>query len=176
MKILSIFLLLFSGAYLSAAPGSVELETLKLDKRFGIGIAAAGGYSILGIEADVNLTENLSVSGGVGTGIDYSTMAVKIRHFLLGKWVSPYAAVGLARWWTDSTKQTNISPSVLATKFLPENYDLSKGFDVWLMTPALGVQFMHPMGLAFNLEVQYLFRLFSMSGGAYAGMGVHWYF
>src|SRR4051812_49308480 len=74
--------------------GVSSLEDLKMRKRFGLGMSAAGPLSMVGIEADVNITEDFSVSGGIGTGIDYSTFMVKGRYFLLGEWVSPYIGGG----------------------------------------------------------------------------------
>ena len=164
----------FSAAAL--ATPSMELEELRLQKRFGVGLSAAGPLSLFGVEADANLTEEISFSLGIGTGLHYSTFMAKVRCFLLGEWVSPYLSLGVARWWTSGTQEKKVSPSVLANKFLPPGYDLRKGFNIFMLVPAVGVQFMHPMGLAFFAEVQYLFKLFDMSNGTYAGMGIHYYF
>lgn len=158
------------------ATASRTLEELRMAKRFGIGFSAAGPLAVMGVEADVNVNENLSISGGIGTGLDYSTFMVKARYFLLGEWVSPYVAAGFARWWTSGTSEKAISPSVLANKFLEPGYDYRQGFSVFIFHPAIGVQFMHPMGFSFFAEVQYLFKLFSMANGTYAGLGMHWYF
>jgi len=154
----------------------LTLEVLKLKKRFGIGISGGGPLSVIGIEADVNLSEELSLSAGLGTGIDYSTLMIKARYFLLGEWVSPYIGGGFAKWWTDGTKEKNVGPSVLANRFLEPGTDPSKGFNVFLIYPSVGVQLMNASGLSFFAEVQYLFRLFSFANGTYAGMGIHWYF
>jgi hypothetical protein len=184
----NVFLALLLGWSLAAAGAGEEstagsgtgahaqLDDLKMQKRFGIGFSAAGPLAVLGLEVDFNITETFSVSGGLGTGLDYSTMMVKGRYFLPGKWVSPYIAAGFARWWTSGTKEKSVSPSVLANRFLSPADDLTKGFNVWMVYPALGVQFMHPLGISFFAEAQYLFRLFSMSNGTYAGLGMHWYF
>ena len=152
-----------------------RLEELKMNKRFGIGVSAAGPLSVLGVEIDINLTEQFSIGGGIGTGLDYSTFAVKGKYYLLGETVCPYFAAGLARWWTNGTKEKNIGPSVLANKFL-DTYDYTNGFNVWILYPAVGVQFFHSMGFSVYAELQYLFKLFSFSNGTYAGMGVYWYF
>ena len=153
-----------------------ELEELKMEHRFGIGVSAGGPLAVLGLEADVNINSQLSVSGGLGTGLDYSTFMVKARYFLPGKWVSPYAAFAVARWWTDATRDRNIGPSVLLNKFLAPEYNPTDGFSVFLFSPSIGVQIMHPMGVAFFAELQYLFKFFSLANGTYAGLGAHWYF
>ena len=153
-----------------------NVDELKMQKRFGIGLSAAGPLAVMGIEADVNFTADFSISGGLGTGLDYSTFMVKGRYFLPGSWVSPYVAAGVARWWTDGTKETSVGPSVLRNKFLDAGYDATNGFDVWILYPALGVQWMLPVGAAFFIEAQYLFRAFTFSSGTYAGAGMHWYF
>jgi len=154
----------------------MSLEDLKVRRRFGVGIGAGGALAVLGAEVDVNLAPEWSVGVGMGTGIDYSTMMARAKYYLLGDWVSPYVSVGVARWWTDGTGARSVSPAVLANRFLPQGTDLRQGFNCYLAYPAGGVQFMHPMGIAFYVEVQYLFRLFSMANGTYAGMGVNWYF
>lgn len=162
----------------SIALGSnISLEELRMEKRFGIGMAAGGGFSVMGIEADVNLTDAVTISGGVGTGLDYSTFAIKSRYFLLGKRVSPYAGVGFSRWWSEgiSGKKT-VGPSVLANRFLDPGTKLEDGFSVFLLYPVLGVQYMHPLGIEFSLEVQYLFKMFNMASGTYAGLSSHYYF
>ena len=146
-----------------------------MQKRFGIGFSAGGPLSILGIEADVNLTEDFSLSGGLGTGLTYNTGMVKGRYFINGDWVSPYLGLAVARWWTEGTRETKVAPAVLNSKFLEPGTNLRDGFNVWLVAPSIGVQFMHAMGLSVFAEVHYLFRLFSMSNGTYAGLGLHWY-
>ncbi len=152
-----------------------KLEEIKMKKRFGVGLSAAGPLSVLGLEADINLTESISISAGLGTGMDYSTMMIKGKYYLLGDQVSPYFAAGIARWWTDGTNEKNIGPSVLANKFL-EQADYSKGFNVWMFYPAVGVQFIHPLGFSIYAEAQYLFKMFNFANGTYAGLGVYWYF
>lgn len=154
---------------------SLSLEEFRMQKRFGIGVSAAGPLSLLGIEVDVNFTENFSVSAGIGTALDYSTLMIKGRYFLLGKSVSPYFGAGLARWWSNGTTDGNLSPSILKETFLPADIDLSKGFSVVLAYPCFGVQFMHPMGLSVFAELQYMFKLMTFASGLYAGLGVHWY-
>jgi hypothetical protein len=173
-------LILFVAQSLCAfgAPKSnaARIEDLKMRKRFGVGVSAAGPLSMLGIEFDVNLSEEFSLSGGIGTGLDYNTTMLKGRYFLLGEWVSPYLALGVARWWTRGTKGTDVTPSVLANRFLEPGQDPRRGFDIVMLTPAMGVQFLHPMGLAVFAEIYYLFKLVDFSNGTYAGMGLHWYF
>ena len=44
-----------------------ELEDLKMEHRFGMGISAGGPLAVLGIEGDVNINSELSISGGLGT-------------------------------------------------------------------------------------------------------------
>lgn len=155
---------------------SITLQQMRMEKRFGFGISAAGPLSLLGLEIDINLTEEWSIGGGLGTGLDYNTMMVKARYFMLGKSVSPYVGMGLARWWSKGTNASSLSPSILSEKMLPPGWDLKDGFDVFMAYPVLGVQFMHPMGLSVFAEIQYFFKLFNLANGAYAGLGMHWYF
>jgi hypothetical protein len=158
------------------ATAAMQIGDLKMKKRFGVGISGGGPLSMLGLECDVNLSEDISLSLGTGTGLHYNTFMVKGRYFLLGDWVSPYLTMGMARWWTSGTKGTDIGPSVLTNRFLSPGDDPRRGFDVVMLTPGLGVQFMHPMGLAVFAEIYYLFRLVNFANGTYAGMGMHWYF
>lgn len=174
LAVLFVTLPLFASSNVEEG-GHSNLESMKLRRRFGIGVAAAGGLSVLGIEADINFNENLSVSGGIGTGLDYSTFTVKGKYHILGESVSPYLGLGFGRWWTNGTHTKNLGPAVLANKFL-DTHDYSQGFSVWMVYPALGVQFFHALGLSVYAEVQYLFKLFNFANGTYAGMGVYWYF
>jgi hypothetical protein len=147
-----------------------------MSHRFGIGVTAGGALAVLGGVADVNITENFSLGVGFGTGLDYSTCMVQGRYFLLGEWVSPYVGLSFARWWSDGTAATSVGPGILANRFLGPGYDLTQGFSVFLLAPALGVQFMHPMGFAISAEIQYLFRMVDFANGTYAGLSAHWYF
>ncbi len=179
MRVFSKFalvLLVVAFAYSPLAHSAANLETLKMAKRFGIGVGAGGPLSVLGIEADVNVQENISLGLGFGTGLDYSSFMVRGRYFLLGEWVSPYLGFSFARWWTQGTNSSRVSPSILSTHFLPAGYDYSKGFSIFFFAPAFGVQFMHPMGFAVSLELQYCFKLIDMANGTYGGISAHWYF
>lgn len=174
MKIFMVFGVLLLCAFSHGA--SATLQELKMQKRFGVGVSAAGPLSIMGLEIDVNLTEEVGVGLGFGTGIDYSTFMAKGRYYLMGKWVSPYLAVGVANWWSSQRPSGDLKPSILTSKFLDPNQDLSNGFSLWMIYPAFGVQFMSAMGLAFYAEMQYLVKMFSFANNLYAGVGVHWYF
>lgn len=165
------------GKGVSKTEASVSsLEDLKMRKRFGIGISAGGPLAMLGLEADINVTPDFSISGGLGTGLDYSTFMLKGRYFLLGEWVSPYLGAGVARWWSDGGKTTDLSPSVLQNKFLSPEERAAGSFNAWIVYPCIGVQFMNRAGFDVFAELEYLFRLVSFSNGTYAGLGMHWYF
>lgn len=168
--------LIGGSAFGAAQAATSNLESTKLAKRFGIGFSAGGPLAVLGIVADVNITPNFSVGMGFGTGLDYNTFMASGRYYLLGEWVSPYVGLAVARWWSDGTNASKVSPTLLADKFLGAGYDYTKGFSVFLLSPSLGVQFMHPMGFAISAEVSYLLRLMDMNNGTYAGLSAHWYF
>lgn len=155
---------------------SLPLQDLRLQKRFGVGIAAGGGVAMFGIEVDVNLTEDYSLSGALGTGIDYSTFAIKGRYFLLGREFSPYLGLGFARWWTNGTQERNVAPAILKNEFLADEKDFADGFSVYILYPAFGVQFLHQSGFSMSAELQYMFRMFNFSNGTYAGLSAQWYF
>jgi hypothetical protein len=169
--------IVFMGFLALSQAGFAEgrFEELKMKKRFGIGVAAAGPLAVLGLEVDVSVTEKLSISSGLGTGLDYSSFTLKGKYFLLGEKVSPYLGGGVARWWTDGTRETNIGPSILKNKFLSGS-SFADGFNVWMLYPAIGVQYMHPMGISFYAELQALFKLPTLANGTYAGVGALVYF
>jgi len=169
-------LLCLLAAPVFAATSSLTLDELKMQKRFGIGLAAGGGLAVMGLEVDFNLTETFSMTGGIGTGVDYSTFNVKARYYMPGKWVSPYIGAGFARWWSGGTDAKQIGPSVLANKFIDPGQDLRQGFSVFILYPTLGVQFMHAMGFSVSGEVMYLFKVPDFANGTYAGLSAHWYF
>lgn len=173
MKRLGLLLFVSSSVW---AASNIGMEDLRMGKRFGIGVSAAGPLAAFGLEVEFNVSEDLSLVGGIGTGLDYSSIMGKAKYFLLGETVSPYFAAGFARWWTNGTNETTLGPSVLVNRFIPQQHDYSNGFDVWMVYPAVGAQFMHPMGLSIYAEIQYLFKLFNFANGTYAGLGVSWYF
>jgi hypothetical protein len=152
-----------------------RFEELKMKKRFGVGVAAAGPLAVLGVELDFSVTEEISINGGLGTGLDYSSLTLKGKYFLLGEKVSPYVGAGIARWWTDGTRETNVGPTILKNKFLSGS-NFTDGFDVWMLYPALGVQYMHPMGISIYAEVQALIKIPTLANGTYAGVGALVYF
>jgi len=47
-----------------AEPGMSALEILKTKRRFGLGLTAGGGLGIMGIEGDLNVIPEFSVSIG----------------------------------------------------------------------------------------------------------------
>jgi len=162
--------------FLAAAVfGEGSVEDLKMKKRVGLGVAAAGPFSVFGVELDINVTEEFSISGGLGTGLDYSTFVLKGKYFLLGERFSPYVGGGIARWWTDGTSETNVGPSILKNKFLSGS-DYKDGFNIWMLYPTLGIQYLHPTGFAIYAELQALFKLPSLANGTYAGLGALLYF
>lgn len=154
---------------------TTNVDDLKMRRRFGFGMSAGGPLSVLGLEVDVNLETNFALSAGLGTGIDYSTFMLKARYFLPGEWVSPYFALGVARWWTDHPTDSRISPALLRIKFLGDK-TAPNGFDSPILFPAFGVQFMSAAGFAFFAEVQILLQLFDFAYGTFGGAGMHWYF
>lgn len=154
---------------------AIEVEDLKMKRRVGLGLTAAGPLSVLGLEVDINISEKVSLSMGLGTGLDYSTFAVRGKYFLMGEKFSPYIGGGLARWWTDGTSETNLGPSILKNKFLSGN-DFSNGFDVWMLYPTVGIQYMNPTGFGLYAELQALFKIPSLANGIYSGLGALIYF
>ena len=158
------------------APHRPAWDEVRSQKPFGLGLSAGGALAVMGVELDVNLDDSWSVTAGVGTGLDYSTATVKARYALVSHWISPYLALGIARWWTAGTKETVFTPSLLNERFLRNETDFSRGFSLFLAYPAVGVQLLHPRGVDVYFEADYLTKLFDFSGGLRMGLGVHWYF
>lgn len=152
------------------------LESLKMRKRFGLGVTVGGGLALMGLEGDINITPQVSASIGWGTGIDYSSFSVRARYFLLGEWVSPYVGFGFAHWWASSNASRDVSPSLLKNKFLSGVDDISQGYNIFMAYPSVGVQFMHRAGFAVSFEVMWMFKLLTLANGTYAGAAFHWYF
>lgn len=160
----------------SPVPGGEQLEKLKMQRRFGLGLGIGGPLATMGVVADFNILPEFSVLGGLGTGMDYASFQIEGRYFLMGEWVSPYVGLSFARWWTSSTRETNLSPSILKNVFLAGQTDFTHGFSVYFLAPAIGVQFMHPLGFAVSFELEYLFELFSLRNGTYGAINGLWYF
>lgn len=169
-------ILIVLGIWICSISGAASfLEEFKQERRFGAGFAVGGPLSAVGIEIEFNIEPEFSLSGGIGSGFDYSSFAVKGKYFLLGDQVSPYFFAGFARWWSQGTTQTDIGPSVLKNVFL-SGEDPRNGFSVWTLYPGIGVQFLHDTGFSVYLEAMYLFRLLNFSNGTYAGLGASWFF
>jgi hypothetical protein len=151
------------------------LDDFKNERRFGAGVGVGGPLSALGLEIEFNIKPEISIAGGLGTGGDYSSLAVKGKYFLLGDQVSPYFLFGLSRWWSQGTTQSDIGPAVLKNIFL-EGADPRNGFSIWTMYPGVGVQFIHDSGFSLYLEAHYFFKIPNFANGTYAGMGVSWFF
>lgn len=152
------------------------IEQIREEKRFGIGASVGGALGVFGFEADVNVNDWLSLTGGYGAGIDFSSWTVKARALLPGAWVAPYAALGVGRWWTSGTGEARPGPAFLSAKLLAPDENAAKGFDVVFLYPAVGVQWMLPSAFAFYAEMQGLVRLFSLRHAFYVGGGAHMYF
>jgi len=151
------------------------MEDFRMERRFGAGIGVGGPLSALGLELEFNLSPEWSLAGGLGSGMDYSTLAVKGKYFLLGDQVSPYFLFGFARWWSEGTVNREIGPSVLKNVFL-QGQDPRNGFNVWTAFPGIGVQFLHDSGFSVYAEAHYLFKMPNFSNGTYAGLGASWFF
>ena len=171
MKHLILFLIVNTFAI-----ATTKVEEMRLDRRWGFGASAGGQLSMMGVETDVNVNEAFSISAGLGTGVDYATNMLKFKYYVSGQWVSPFIALAVARWWTENSLEPGVRPSVLANKFLDPKDNLKNGFDIWLLSPSFGVQFMHSTGMSFYFELEYLFKLPNFAHGTYAGGGLLWYF
>ncbi len=150
-----------------------SLAELRVARRVGIGVSAAGPLAILGVDIDVNLAENFSLGIGLGTGFDYTSMMLKSRLFLLGERASPYLGLGLARWWGQNAQGISVGPSLLTHDFVAGK---TGPFSIFMIYPTFGVQLMTPTGFEFYGELEYLVTLFNFAGGLYGALGFHWYF
>ena len=157
----------------SAPPG---IQQIREEHRFGVGASIGGGLGVFGFEVDVNVNDWLSLTGGYGAGIDFSSWTVKARALLPGAWVAPYAALGVSRWWSGATGESRPGPGLLASDLLAPDEDAAKGFNAFLLYPAVGVQFMQRTGFSFYAEMQCLLRIASFRHAFYAGAGAHMYF
>lgn len=155
---------------------ATSLGALREEKRFGVGVTAGGPLGVFGLQADVHVNDWLSVNVGYGTGIEFTTWNFAARAILPGQWVAPWFGLGLARWWTDGTPERRPGPSLLADRLLSKTEDPTKGFSAYLLYPAIGVDWALPSGLTFTLELDSLFRLFSMRQAFYGGAAARWYF
>ncbi|NBX91818.1 MAG: hypothetical protein EB078_10360 [Proteobacteria bacterium] len=151
------------------------MADFRLERRFGVGLGVGGPLSVLGLEVEFNLSSDVSLVGGIGSGHDYSTFAARGKYFFLGDQVSPYFLLGFARWWSQGTTQTDVGPAVLKNIFL-QGEDPRQGFSVWTVYPGIGVQFIHDSGFSMYAEAHYLFKMPSFSNGTYAGLGASWFF
>ena len=179
-KVILIFFLLILCQFSYASEDSNQLaQELRENHRFGIGTQIAGTLGVMGLIADINISSNMSIAGGIGTGFDYNSYMLKYRYLLLAKKVHPYFGIAYNQWSSSSpiAKPSKVSPQFLVEKFLtPEELENEQGFAKHFLTPLFGVQYLSPVGLSIFAELNLMADIFTFTSNFYWSIGFMWYF
>ena len=160
---------------------TVDMAQRRVDRRFAAGLVAGGRTGIMGLDAEVNITESISAAVSLGTGIDYTTVAFRGRFYLLAKYVNPFVGFGYAKWYTDSGIQRSgdLNPRALVYDLMaPSQLETlaADGFNLDLLTPEIGVQFMSDEHYAITGSFIYLTNIAKARGTPYGEITLQWFF
>ncbi|MBK9293604.1 MAG: hypothetical protein IPM57_04040 [Oligoflexia bacterium] len=121
---------------------------MRKNRRFGVGLQAAGALGFGGAIMDLNFTPQWSFGAGFGGGEGFQTFKLEGRYVLTGDWLMPYFAFGYANWTSigkaDRISRTN--PSYLGEKLLTETEKNEGEYKKHLIYPSFGLQFMQLTG------------------------------
>jgi hypothetical protein len=176
--------------YLIAIPSQAALiqndtpspaSDIKLDHRFGAGLMVAGQAGLMGVSIDLNFNPFFSTTAIIGTGYDFSSLGFKAQYYILGTSVHPYIGAGYAYWWASPgiTNIKNSYPGLIDSSLLSEEQIINafaNGFNLHLIYPTFGVQFIHDSQFSLAGEIMYLFDITDFSGSPYFGISSHYYF
>lgn len=123
-------------------PGEyTNAETLRKDRRLGVGVETFGRYGVVGIGFEMNFTALDSATAGFGGGPGYNSVGLGWKHLFGGEALSPYAGFGVARWTgTSKTRVMDSNPRYLESKFLDDKEKNSGQFGKNFLVPSLGLQ------------------------------------
>lgn len=199
MKALLVFLLILSGfnafsAVLVEENGHpVESKRVRTrferdgfdfrrDRKFGVGLGAAGVLGLAGPQIELNFSEDISWMGGFGFGPKYQTFHMQIKKVLRGRWFLPYIAGGFARWYTVREDQNfaESTPGFLSKRFLNEREKSTGEFSENFIYPSLGIQYLQLngewAGASLYAEVTLLIDIDDFVSAATGGLGLIYYF
>jgi hypothetical protein len=156
---------------------------MKMKRRVGVGLAAAGQLGLGGALIDLNFTPDNSFVIGFGGGPLYSSYSFQAKYSFSGQAINPYLAFGLAHWASTNGSKSEIgktTPSFLGSRYLNSDEIKSGSFAKTFLIPSAGLQynqlFGSSVGTSLFAEV-FLFMLpENLSPMPTGSLGVLYYF
>lgn len=160
---------------------TVDMAQERVDRRVAAGLIVAGRAGIMGLDGEVNITESWSVGVSLGTGVDYTTVGVRGRFYLLSKYVNPFVGFGYSKWYTSHgiPRSGDVNPrTVVEDLLIPSQMEslALDGFNLDLLTPEVGIQYYSGKGYAISGAFIFLSNVSQGRGAPYGEFMVQWFF
>lgn len=133
----------------STAKVAQDGRELRLVRRVGVGLEAAGDLGLGGALIAINFNDTNGLVLGAGGAPKFESFALSYKHVLGSGSILPYAAVGYARWATAGAQGPigdQATPGFLANHLLSENQRRTGNFAIDLMIPKLGLEWVQSSG------------------------------
>jgi len=158
-----------------------DLMSLRQTKKLGLQTTVAGATGLLGFNVEVNATEDLAVSMGVGVSRGFRSFNANMKKFWGGTSFAPYVVGGYSRWFSNGGHDSeSTTPAFVAEKFLSHRERETGEFAENLIYPGFGAQYVNTSGdwegVGFFGEVILLLDLDGLRTAATAGVGSVYYF
>lgn len=169
-----------SKSYKKIANSSTQMRELR---RVGVGLGVSGLYGTTGLGLDLNFTSKSTIQTAFGIGDEYQTFHIQYKQYIGGDSFSPYIGAGYARWYSvgsEPSSYSSSSPKFLSEKFLSAEERLSGEFQVNMIFPSVGVQFLKLSGdwagTGMFAELVMLIDVEGLVSAPTGGLGVYYYF
>ncbi len=158
-----------------------DILSMRSIRRVGVGGSVLGNLGLYGIHLEMNFKPEWSLLLGYGGGPQYQSVTAQYRYILSGKSISPFAVLGVSRWYSSRNEgKINTEPSFLEERLLTESEKRNGKIDQNLIYPGFGLQYMNLngewAGFSMYLEVDVLTQLFTFKMAPLASVGATWYF
>ncbi|MCH2533216.1 MAG: hypothetical protein MK008_02105 [Bdellovibrionales bacterium] len=167
-------------AYKKTASTSTKMRELR---RVGVGLGVSGLYGTTGLGLDLNFTATNTIQTAFGIGERYQTFHIQYKKYVGGESFSPYVGAGYARWYSVGSEKSSYNsstPKFLSEKFLTAEERLSGEFQVNMLFPSVGVQFLKLngdwAGMGLFAELVMLIDIEGLVSAPTGGLGLYYYF
>lgn len=167
-------------AYKKTASSSSRMRELR---RVGVGLGVSGLYGTTGLGLDLNFTSTSTIQTAFGIGDQYQTFHLQYKHYVGSQSFSPYVGAGYARWYSVGSEKSaynSSTPKFLSEKFLTSEERLSGEFQVNMLFPSVGIQFLKLngdwAGMGLFAELVMLIDVEGLVSAPTGGLGLYYYF
>lgn len=160
---------------------SEGLEMRKI-RRVAVGASYGGNLGRFGANLELNFNPEVGFLVGYGGGDGYQAMTFQLKKYLAGDAFLPFISGGYARWFgRESDEGLGASnPNFIAEKFLSASERASGEFELDILYPSVGIQYVNLdgeyAGLSLYAEVLLLFEVSEFQSAPTAAAGMMYYF